>query len=560
MDNYAIAEQFSLLARLMDIHGENPFKSKSYASAAFALEKLEVPVSGLAPAEIQAVKGIGQSAGARVQELLDTGRLNLLEELIAQTPPGILEMLQLKGLGPKKINTVWKELNIDNLQSLKQACADGRIAATKGFGAKTQEKLLEAIDFHLDQTGLFLYMQVEPFAAALEAKLNRSIPDSRTAVAGAFRRQCEVVQGLDIVSTLTASQLEAFFAAEGMSTTHNGGGVLETLTPDGLPLRFYLCSEENFSSTLFLQTGSEAFLKAWKDAGYGTLGESEEALFDAAELVFIPPCLRESGAILDSARQRQIPGMIQQSDIRGIVHAHSNWSDGAHSLEEFALGLKEQGYEYLVISDHSKAAFYANGLTEERIIQQHRLIDQLNTQLAPFRIYKSIECDILGDGSMDYSNDVLATFDLVIASIHSNLDMTEEKAMMRLMGAITNPYVSILGHLTGRLLGRRKGYPVDHKAIIDACARHHVVIEINSSPVRLDMDWRWIDYALEQGLLLSINPDAHSFEDVSNLPYGIKVAQKGGLTATRNLSSFTRAEFDAFLENQQAKRPKVLPV
>ncbi|HEY0751268.1 MAG TPA: PHP domain-containing protein, partial [Chitinophagaceae bacterium] len=239
--------------------------------------------------------------------------------------------------------------------------------------------------------------------------------------------------------------------------------------------------------------------------------------------------------------------------IKGLIHSHSNWSDGAHTIEEMAVALIELGFEYLVISDHSKAAYYANGLQEDRIKKQHQYIEELNKKLAPFKIYKSIECDILSDGSLDYNNDVLSTFDLVIISIHSNQDMTEQKAMQRLLKAISNPYATILGHMTGRLLTRRKGYPVDHKAIIDACAEHNVVIEINANPRRLDMDWRWVDYALEKNILLSINPDAHTIDEFANIKYGVLVGQKGGLTSDKNLSSFSKNDFETFLQKNRSK-------
>jgi DNA polymerase (family 10) len=246
--------------------------------------------------------------------------------------------------------------------------------------------------------------------------------------------------------------------------------------------------------------------------------------------------------------------MIQPGDIRGIIHSHSRWSDGVHTLEEMAKAAIAAGLEYLVISDHSQTAVYADGLKPERVAAQHAEIDELNARLAPFRIFKSIESDILGDGSLDYSDSVLATFDLVIASVHSNLKMSEEKAMERVLTAIRNPYTTILGHPTGRLLLSRKGYPLNHKEIIDACAAHNVVIEINAHPRRLDIDWRWIDYAQERGVLLSINPDAHSTEGYADTYYGVMVAQKGGLQARNNLSSYTRAELEAFLEKNRKKR------
>ena len=234
-----------------------------------------------------------------------------------------------------------------------------------------------------------------------------------------------------------------------------------------------------------------------------------------------------------------------------MIHSHSNWSDGANTVEEMATELISRGFEYLVLSDHSKVAVYANGLSEERIREQHRYIDELNNRLQPFRIFKSIECDILNDGSMDYSNEILSTFDLVIASVHSNLKMNEEKAMSRLLKAIENPYTTILGHMTGRLLLSRNGYPVDHEKIIDACAANHVVIEINAHPRRLDIDWKWIDYAIRKKVLLSIDPDAHALEGFDDIKYGVLAAQKGGLTKENNLSSFSLKAFEIFLSERK---------
>ena len=277
--------------------------------------------------------------------------------------------------------------------------------------------------------------------------------------------------------------------------------------------------------------------------------DEEEKIFTNASLPYIPSFLREKRNILSNTGL--VTDVVQTNSIRGLIHAHSTWSDGSYTIEAMATELIKLGFEYLVISDHSKAAFYANGLNEQRITEQHKYIDELNLKLAPFKIFKSIECDILNDGSLDYGNQVLSSFDLVITSIHSNLDMDQDKAMRRVMGAITNPYTTIMGHMTGRLLLRRKGYPVDHKAIIDACAEHHVVIEINANPNRLDMDWRWIDYAMEKGVMLSVNPDAHTIEEFHNIKYGVLVAQKGGLTKERNLSSYSLKEFEAFLRERK---------
>jgi len=327
--------------------------------------------------------------------------------------------------------------------------------------------------------------------------------------------------------------------------------------PEGILLDFIHTSPDTFTPTLFATSCSGEFLTSWeqktgltKDRPYAT----EEELFTAASIHFIPPFLREQAEIIDMAKQQPLPTLIQPGDIRSIIHSHSNWSDGSYPLEEMARACIAKGYEYLVISDHSKSAFYANGLQEDRIKAQHQLIDELNQKLAPFVIFKSIECDILNDGALDYADNVLASLDLVIASVHSNLKMNEEKAMTRLLRAIENPYTTILGHMTGRLLLSRPGYPVDHRKIVDACAANQVVIELNAHPRRLDIDWRWIRHALDKGVLISIDPDAHSIEGYDDIKYGTLAAQKAGLTPDRNLSSFTLQQFREFLAARRKAR------
>jgi DNA polymerase (family X) len=552
MDNYSIADQLSLLSKLMDIHGENEFKSKSYASAAFALEKLPQQVSELAAEKIMAIKGIGQGVGAKVIEIITTGELEALKELLEKTPPGILEMMNIKGLGPKKIHVIWKDLHIDSIDELKEACINNKLAPTKGFGEKTQTKILEAIQFKQQHAGSYLYVQVEAFAEALQLKLADKFKKEKIQVTGSFRRQMEVIDKLEWATTIPKKDLVKFFDEENFSLTSESDNNISFLANDQLEIKFHLAEDDDYYSVLFHSTGSEAFVNAWEHK-YKEVSsyKSEEDIFKKASHPYIPACLREKPAVLE---RKEIPQVVQVEDIKGLIHSHSTWSDGAHSIEEMAEELIVQGFEYLVISDHSKAAYYANGLDEKRIRDQHKEVEALNKQYAPFKIFKSIECDILSDGTMDYPDSILSTFDLVIASIHSNLDMPEEKAMKRLLGAVTNPYVTIMGHLTGRLLTRRRGYPVDHKTIIDACAEHNKVIEINANPNRLDMDWRWVDYAIEKGVMLSINPDAHTTQEFYNLKFGTLVAQKGGLTKEQNLSSFSRDQFEAFLAKRKASK------
>jgi DNA polymerase (family 10) len=554
MDNYAIADQFSLLSKLMDIHGENSFKAKSYASAAFAVEKAPKQLAGLSKEQIFGIKGIGESVGNKIIELLQTGELNALQELIRQTPAGVLEMMNIKGLGPKKINTIWKEMKIDTIDELEKACRENRIATKKGFGEKTEQKILESIGFAKSNAGKFLYKQIEDFAHAMQHRLTEKFPQEQTAPSGEFRRQMDVISQLEWVTTVTKEALKDYLLNEEAEVVFDKNEVLVIRAGEQIDLVFHLATNESFTRLLFETSSNNEFLTAWKKAGYLSEASSEEALFQQAGLHVVPPFLRESAGSLEKAKTGGFDDLVQVSTIKGLIHSHSNWSDGAFTIEEMAEDLIGRGFEYMVISDHSKAAFYANGLSEERIREQHKYIDALNNKLAPFKIFKSIECDILSDGSLDYDNKTLASFDLVITSIHSNLDMEEDKAMMRMMGAITNPYTTILGHMTGRILLRRKGYPVDHKAIIKACAENNVVIEINASPSRMDIDWRWIDYALEQGVLLSINPDAHTLDDFQYIKYGTLVAQKGGLPVSRNLSSFSLQAFEAYLSETKARK------
>ena len=320
---------------------------------------------------------------------------------------------------------------------------------------------------------------------------------------------------------------------------------------NGLKIRFYT-GKGAFAKRLFDTSGSSAFIESFNnifsnDVFVDDSNTEESVIFTNAGIQYIEPFLREATSVIEKAKTFSIPKLIQPEDIKGIIHSHSTWSDGSNTIEEMAAAAIAKGFEYLVLSDHSKSAFYANGLDEERIKQQHRQIDEINAKLAPFKIFKSIESDILYDGNLDYSNSILETFDLVIASVHSILNMTEEKAMQRLITAIENPYTTILGHPTGRLLLSRKGYPINHTLIIDACAANNVVIELNANPNRLDIDWRFIEYALKKNVLISINPDAHTIEGYNDIRYGVLAAQKGMLTKENNLSSFSLAELEVFL-------------
>lgn len=556
MDNYQIADVFLLLSKLMDINRENNFKAKSYASAAFNIEKLPMQLSETPKEKISAIKGIGESSAKKIIEILETGELTALKELIEKTPIGVVEMLNIKGIGPKKISTIWKEMEIESIGELLYACQENRLKLYKGFGEKTQQNVIETIEFYLGNQGSFLYPQMEAVEPQITAYLHKLFAAENVAITGAFKRQLEIVNELEYVVNGSNEDIKPkFLSANPPELLEETPNSLLYKLLNGLKLRLYT-GQEAFKRQIFETTGSTAFVEAFKTLypklKYSDIsGDDDSGIFKEAAINYIPHCLRETASIIEKAKAAPLPQLIQPQDIKGIIHSHSNWSDGSNTLEDMAKAGKEQGYEYLVISDHSKSAFYAQGLHEEKISAQHQLIEELNNKLAGFKIFKSIESDILYDGSLDYSNAVLAAFDMVIASVHSILKMTEDKAMQRLITAIENPYTTILGHMTGRLLLSRKGYPVDHKKIIDACAANQVVIELNAHPSRLDIDWRHIDYALEKNVMISIDPDAHSIEGFSDTRYGVLAAQKAMVTKEQNLSSMGLKEFEAFVQQRK---------
>lgn len=554
MDNYTVAENFALLSKLMDINGENAFKSKTYSIAAYNIEKLPMQLSQTPKEKLFTIKGIGDSIGKKVLELLETGQLETLTEYVEKTPAGVIEMLNIKGIGPKKIYTIWKEMGIESLGELLYACNENRLTLYKGFGEKTQHNVQQAIEFYFANQGHFLYAQLEIIFPQVDGYLKQLFGANKVHVTGSYRRQALTIQELEYVVLEKLSTIKPKFeTAQPPTIVEETAQTITYKLKNNLQLKLY-AGGTNLAEELFNTTASPEFLAAFKNI-YPVKGNadatSDDSIFSNAGLPYIPPCLREKASIIPLAQQNKLPVLIQPSDICAIIHSHSNWSDGSNTIEEMANECIKKGMQYLVLSDHSKTAFYANGLNEERLLAQHQQIDALNKKLAPFKIFKSIESDILNDGSLDYTEEVLKTFDLVIASVHSNLGMTEEKANARLLKAIENPYTTILGHMTGRLLLSRNGYPINHQKIIDACAVHKVVIEINAHPRRLDIDWQWIDYALAKNVLLSINPDAHALEGYNDIKYGVLAAQKGGLTKAHNLSSFNLTAFEKFLSNRK---------
>jgi DNA polymerase (family 10) len=554
MDNYSIADNFSLLSKLMDIHGENSFKSKSYASAAFAIEKLPVQLAEIEKSRIPNLNGIGVSTAQKIVEQLETGNLKALEEIISKTPKGIIEMLTIKGIGPKKINTIWKEMEIETIGELLYACKENRLKLYKGFGEKTQQNVIEKIEFYFKHKDSHLFYHAEAVLNVLWPILKNIFASTLIEITGAFKRQLEILDELEFVIAATASTIiEKLSLYEDFTLKQQSETYLIFSSLLGMNIKIYFTEKEKFIDILVETSSSTSF---WKDLNAHSLATEkivyidEMDFFTQRRLPYLPAYLRDDFDNTVAIESKGLNAIIQIENIKGIIHSHSNWSDGSNTIEEMAIAAIKMGFEYLVISDHSKSAFYAQGLSEEKIFAQHKMIDDLNVKLHPFKIFKSIESDILNDGNLDYDNNTLKTFDLIIASVHSNLKMNEEKAMMRLMKAIENPYTTILGHMTGRLLLSRPGYPVDHKKIIDACASNNVAIELNANPNRLDIDWRNIDYALKKNVLISINPDAHQIEGMNDVKYGVLVAQKALVTKEQNLSSFSLELFEKYIQSK----------
>lgn len=526
MTSDEIIDTLELHAKLLELHGENAFKVKAFLNAAFKLNKLRYEFEGKSQEEIDNIEGIGKSISKFISELIQHGSAKEQDQLLEKTPEGIVEMLGIKGLGPKKVHAIWKELGCESVGELLYACNENRLSTLKGFGEKTQETIKANIEFKLMNSGKRHYAAVESIVNDLISTIQKEHKHFQIEAVGAFRRKCEVLDELEILCD------------------HALKDDLKSVEVElGLKVIIHTCAPNDFAKQLFELTGTKEHLHK---SGFDDLNDqeftSEEEIYEALGLQYIEPELREGLNEVKLAKKNEIPELIEVTDLKGILHNHTTYSDGVNTLKEMADACHQLGYEYLGICDHSKSAFYANGLNEERIAQQHQEIDKLNQTYKDFKILKGIESDILNDGSLDYSSDVLSSFDFVVASVHSNLKMIEDKATHRLIKAIENPYTSILGHPTGRLLLARQGYPIDHKKVIDACAANGVHMELNAHPYRLDIDWRWIWYCLEKNVKVSINPDAHQIEGYHDMYFGVCAARKGMLNKEMCLNALSLNE------------------
>ena len=566
MTNGAIVDILEQTTRLLELHEADAFKIKSYGAAAYGLDRVkDAQIADLTFGQLTQITGVGKGIAGKVQEIVQTGQLRDLTELLALTPEGVLQMFGVKGIGPKKIRKLWLELGIDNLKDLRSACETGQIAALKGFGEKIQQQVLDSLIFLEQQIGRLRMDKAEALAQDILEQLEKHF--EVVEITGQVRRKTETV---DTVQLLLAceqpneaqrriAEIPFLIKNEKQSTPFVWRGKAESVD---VAVEIVGVETQKFEGKMFILNAAEAHLAQrgsdgrtlYSIAQNETITDPTE-VYTLAGLPYIAPEMREGAGEFEWAATHQNEDLITWDDLRGILHNHSTYSDGKHTLLQMARRCQELGFGYFGIADHSQSATYAQGLSEERVRQQQAEIDDLNQQFATegsdFRILKGIEADILGDGMLDYPDDVLASFDYVVASVHSNLTMTQEKATTRLLRAIENPYTTILGHPTGRLLLARDGYPIDHKAIIDACAARGVVIELNASPYRLDLDWRWIRYCIEKNVKLSINPDAHEMDGFYDMHYGVAVARKGGLTRQMTFNALTLGEMQHYLKNRR---------
>ncbi len=553
MENDELVDSLELLVKLWDVHGVNEFKAKNLSFAIRGLDKFPGLINQLTPDQLVLIPGVGKVIVQLIYQLAQTGTCQELAEIVEKTPPGILDLLKIKGLGAKKVRAIWQELNVSNFQDLNIACQNGQIEKLKGFGSAIQSSIQSQI-IYIQENRKKLRLDKAIFLSdRILAMLQ--VTFDKIAISGELRRNCEVITSLVFVietdnifgSQSEISELTGFSEDLQASSPFTWRGFFEDHL---IPIEIHLVDESEFVSALFQHSAHENHLESidFYNQFQGKSLLTEESIYQSSNKPFILPEMREGLQEFDWAGQHQNTDLIEEQDLQGCLHNHSVYSDGKNTLQEMAEACRSLGLHYFGIADHSQYAAYAGGLKEEDVYRQHEEIDRLNLLWSDFTILKGIEADILPDGSLDYNDPILSQFDYVVASVHANLTMDLDKAMSRLIRAIENPYTSILGHPTGRLLLSRPGYPLNTHKILDACLANGVSIELNASPYRLDLDWRHIYAAMDKGVFVSINPDAHKIEGLKDMKYGVKVGRKGGLLKALTLNALPLNDLKAFFK------------
>jgi|tagenome__1003787_1003787.scaffolds.fasta_scaffold20959934_2 DNA polymerase (family 10) len=554
LDAPAVAKLLVEIGQRLSLAGENPYKARSYSRAAQGLMSLTVPLEEvIASDRLREIPGVGPALAETIKHLHQHGTTPKLELMRAEFPAGLLALSRIPGLPPNKVVQLHRKLGIASIEELEQACRDERLAPVKGLGAALQKKVLDGIELMRWSQGRRLIHHAEDGLLATAANLSRSHPELRRIVpAGEFRRGCELVSDMAVVAETPE------------------GGDTRVLNLNGA-IQLWLAEAKRYGPALIFATGSAEHVRQLQaladekglhlEKGGLYRGKrlmpcnSEEAVFTALDLPSIPPELREGAGELELARAGQLPKLVSDKDIRGLLHCHTDFSDGGNTLEEMAEATRERGYQYFGVADHSQSAGYAGGLKLEDLEAQHAEADALNARYGGrFRVFKGIESDILQDGSLDYPDEVLDRFDFVVGSVHSRFRLDEKAQTERILRAVANPHTTILGHMTGRMLMHRPGYEVDIERVLRACAKHGVAVEINANPHRLDVDWRWHRRALEFGCMMSINPDAHSIEELDLTRWGVLMARKGEVPPDRVLNCLTLLELSEFLARRRVSR------
>jgi DNA polymerase (family 10) len=575
-----LADVLDEIALLLELKGENPFKIRAYRNGAEVVRTYDGDIVQRAKdEELKGIKGIGDALQQKLHELASTGRLEFHQGLKDQFPEGLFELLDLQGLGPKKVKVLYEELQIASLGGLRRACESGKVGALAGFGTKSEEKILAAIDAHERFSGRFLLSAVAPDAERILDLLRQHSAVSRAEIAGSYRRGKETVHDLDfLVATPDPSALTEFFAKlDGIQEVLAQGGTKASIRLEsGLQCDLRAISNAEWPFALMYFTGSkdhnvELRSRALKQdltlneyhlapvEGSGrenpTPNITEESeIYAELGLQYIEPPLRENRGEFQAAEEGDLPRLVEQDNLRGTFHNHTTASDGRSTLAEMAAAAEELGLAYLGISDHSKSSFQANGLDEERLIAQVQTIRALDETLDGIDLYAGSEVDILRDGSLDFSDDILAQLDYVVASVHGSFSLPEKDMTARLIKAMENPHVTMLGHMTGRLLLRREPYAVNHEKIIDCAAETNTVIELNCSSKRMDMDWSWWRRARDRGVKCSINPDAHHVDALQSLHFGVRVARKGWLRREDIVNCLSAKEVRKWLQTPKDQR------
>lgn len=585
MDKNQVANLLDEIASLLELkEGSNPFEVRAYQNAGRAVNGLDGDIEQLTrEGKLKGVPGLGSTIIKRIEEAVETGHIALYDELVETTPQVKLEMMRIPGVGPKKINTIYNQLHVNSIPDLIQACEENKVAALPGFGKKTQDKIVQGIAFLAQHAGRFLYPVAEEEASHMYSVLKELPEIVRLQVAGSLRRRRETIGDIDMVVSVTDSASEDVrrkimdvFTSQPSVQAITGKGETKSsvVLSSGINMDLRVVNDSQFPYTLHHFTGSKehhiplrrrALSMNMTINDYGLFKgkephlelvpcKDETDIYTALGMAYVEPELREDMGEIEAAVNSTLPALVQQSDLRGVLHVHSTWSDGQNTIREMAEACIARGLTYLGLTDHSKTAAYAGGLNEEDLRRQHEEIDLLNKEFAGrLHILKGIECDILRDGSMDFSDDVLATLDFVVASIHSLFNLSPEEQTQRMLRAISNPFVDIIGHPTGRILLGREGYTLDLEAVIDAAAEHGVCIEINAHPSRLDLDWRYLHRARDKGIKIPIDPDAHVISGLDDMRFGIGIARKGWLRAGDVLNTMTTGDLLDFFGSRRSR-------